>query len=614
MIIERVQVDDGFLDGLDITFAAGLNVIIGGRGTGKTSIIELIRYCLGVPAQTSEAGRRSLEHALSVLEDGRITVTLRENDETTVVSRSAAEAEPEATDEFDLPALFSQKEIESLGLSPSARIALLDSFIVGLNSVLEPKELLVKKISSLTTEAASISKEIEAFDQQLLLLPPLESELAELIKEEQSVAIRSKEIAEKQRSLKLIAEHSSQLAVQANVYQRASKALSTWLFDLDGLIESAPDIESWPETAGGDDKLVGSRQALLGALKDLDGIKKRLSINLIEVQANARIAQKTKTEVDEKIRVIRKEVEALEKGAGEIVKRGNALREKIAGLKATEKLRAARVAKRQLVSIARGKLLDEFEGLHRQRFLNRGKVAAGLNKALGPQIHIDVRQASEYTEYVNAITFALRGSGLRYNELAPMLASAVSPRELVEAIETQNVDFISTTASIPRDRAIRLLGSLKETRLENLLTVAVDDDAIFQLLDGKDYKDVQQLSVGQRCTVVLPIVLEHTDRVLIVDQPEDHLDNAFIVDTFIRALRQKKKPPQMIFSTHNANIPVLGEAKNILVMRSNGIHGFVHARGPLESSEIVHEITSIMEGGRAAFEARAKFYRENDVA
>ena len=49
MIIERVQVEEGFLDGLDLRFTKGLNVLIGPRGSGKTSVIELIRFCLGAP-------------------------------------------------------------------------------------------------------------------------------------------------------------------------------------------------------------------------------------------------------------------------------------------------------------------------------------------------------------------------------------------------------------------------------------------------------------------------------------------------------------------------------------------------------------------------------------
>src|SRR5208337_1390523 len=70
MYIERVQIEEGFLDGLDVTFVPGLDVIIGARGTGKTSLIELIRFCLGVKGYTTESARRSVDHALSVLGSG----------------------------------------------------------------------------------------------------------------------------------------------------------------------------------------------------------------------------------------------------------------------------------------------------------------------------------------------------------------------------------------------------------------------------------------------------------------------------------------------------------------------------------------------------------------
>ncbi len=81
MHIERVQIEEGFLDGLDVLFVTGLNVIIGERGTGKTSLIELIRYCLDVPGYTPESGKRSREHALSVLGGGQVTVTLASSGE-----------------------------------------------------------------------------------------------------------------------------------------------------------------------------------------------------------------------------------------------------------------------------------------------------------------------------------------------------------------------------------------------------------------------------------------------------------------------------------------------------------------------------------------------------
>ena len=94
MHIERIQVEEGFLNGLDVSPTPGLNVIIGARGTGKTSLIELIRFCLDVPGYTQESDRRSREHALSVLGSGQITLTLVDGAQRIKVTRSAAEDAP----------------------------------------------------------------------------------------------------------------------------------------------------------------------------------------------------------------------------------------------------------------------------------------------------------------------------------------------------------------------------------------------------------------------------------------------------------------------------------------------------------------------------------------
>jgi ABC-type cobalamin/Fe3+-siderophores transport system ATPase subunit len=130
----------------------------------------------------------------------------------------------------------------------------------------------------------------------------------------------------------------------------------------------------------------------------------------------------------------------------------------------------------------------------------------------------------------------------------------------------------------------------------------------FALLDGQLYKTTGQLSTGQRCTVVLPLVLAQSAQLTILDQPEDHLDNAFIVETLIRAVIRRKANSQLLIATHNANVPVLGEAERVIVLSSDGRHGAVDHVGPLDTSDIVASITALMEGGEEAFRRRAEFY------
>lgn len=93
-----------------------------------------------------------------------------------------------------------------------------------------------------------------------------------------------------------------------------------------------------------------------------------------------------------------------------------------------------------------------------------------------------------------------------------------------------------------------------------------------------------------------------------MDQPEDHLDNAFVVDTVVKAMRDRGAEAQLICTTHNPNIPVLGSAANVILMGSDGRRGFVRQHGDLNDPAIVEAITNVMEGGKDAFRRRAEFY------
>jgi hypothetical protein len=127
VFIERLQVEEGFLDGLDVAFAPGLNVIIGARGTGKTSIIELIRYCLGAQAFTADALARGRSQALSVLQDGRVSVTVASGGASAVIQADGTVGGlPRTAAEFPCTVL-AQNEIEAVGAQASGRLHLVDS-------------------------------------------------------------------------------------------------------------------------------------------------------------------------------------------------------------------------------------------------------------------------------------------------------------------------------------------------------------------------------------------------------------------------------------------------------------------------------------------------------
>jgi ABC-type Na+ transport system ATPase subunit NatA len=103
------------------------------------------------------------------------------------------------------------------------------------------------------------------------------------------------------------------------------------------------------------------------------------------------------------------------------------------------------------------------------------------------------------------------------------------------------------------------------------------------------------------------ILSQNDNDVIIIDQPEDDLDNQVVYTEFIKKLKEKKSNTQFIFSTHNANIPVLGDAERIVAADSTDGIMCVDA-GTIDSKESQEKIVNIMEGGPDAFKRRNDIY------
>ena len=93
------------------------------------------------------------------------------------------------------------------------------------------------------------------------------------------------------------------------------------------------------------------------------------------------------------------------------------------------------------------------------------------------------------------------------------------------------------------------------------------------------WQTLEALSTGQKATAVLLLLLLESDAPLVVDQPEDDLDNSFIADGVVPTMKHEKRKRQFIFSTHNANIPVLGDAELIIglstAVQNDSVQGHV---------------------------------------
>ncbi|GGK49377.1 AAA family ATPase [Aliivibrio fischeri] len=602
VFIEKVQVEGGFLDGMSLELKKGLNTVIGARGTGKSTFIELIRYCLGIQGHTSESHSKSLAHAKSVLKDGQVSVTLSDGVQTYHYSRTAdGDTIPPTHKDLQLPLIFSQTEVENIGLVSNGRLKLIDDFI-GDIEIFELRELsAISQIESFSSEMMKLSSTISDTEDKLLILPKLKSSLIELLDEEKKLAAVSFQAHSKSQALNMLSDNY--LKVTGDIEQ-LKQYIEAQEEAKNSLTEISPHFIDLSTKSDGITKMYSVEKEaydlIVLANSKLDDV-------LVIAKKELNTLHSLQSDITKSGQALRAEVDSLQKGAGELSRKTQHLKEEISKLESIKKNNGDKRNRISKLKIERDNALNNLEQARNEKSQLRETVCRDLTDSLSPRIKVHLEEYSQLDEYQQVIINALKGSGIKYNDLAPLIAESIPPRLLLQITENDDIDMFLSLLNVTKDRASRVLNALKSS-INSIATVKLEDEITFELLDGSETKDLSELSTGQRCTVILPIILEHRDSSLIVDQPEDHIDNAFIVETLIASIKRRKGQGQTIVTTHNANVPVLGEAEEVIHLNSDGTRGYVMASGPLMEANIVDAISSVMEGGREAFNCRANFY------
>lgn len=149
--------------------------------------------------------------------------------------------------------------------------------------------------------------------------------------------------------------------------------------------------------------------------------------------------------------------------------------------------------------------------------------------------------------------------------------------------------------------------------LNSMVKVVPEDKLQIKIIDENGSIDINEGSPGQKSAAILAFILNSGENPLIIDQPEDDLDNSLIYSLVVKSIRKMKSKRQIIIVTHNPNIPVLGDAEGIVVLERNN-QGKVTFRkdkktGCIEEKLIREGICEIMEGGEDAFRKREEKYQ-----
>lgn len=166
----------------------------------------------------------------------------------------------------------------------------------------------------------------------------------------------------------------------------------------------------------------------------------------------------------------------------------------------------------------------------------------------------------------------------------------------------------SAVAAAKDRRFVAHIQGLTPEQIDRINCWFPDDslDIRYSLKDGESFKPVEQGSPGQKTAALLAFILSYGNEPLVLDQPEDDLDNYLIYDLIVTQLREIKQKRQVLVVTHNANIVVNGDAENIIVLDVRSGQTRIVTQGGLQEPSIRDEICRVMEGGKEAFDQRYK--------
>lgn len=187
-------------------------------------------------------------------------------------------------------------------------------------------------------------------------------------------------------------------------------------------------------------------------------------------------------------------------------------------------------------------------------------------------------------------------------------------------VKTKMIDFRNLILRVREKEEVsnisghfkNLLNGLTDADIDELMLFMPEDEIEVQYKPNPTggFKSLSTASAGQKTTAILTFILSYGNTPIILDQPEDDLDNRLVYDLIVHKLKQAKEDRQIIIVTHNANIPVNGDSEYIISMDSESRFLKVFSEGSVDKKEIKKEICDVMEGSEKAFEMRSNRYKE----
>jgi ABC-type Mn2+/Zn2+ transport system ATPase subunit len=623
--IENLNITGGYLDGVNIHFSEHLNTVIGGRGTGKSTLLECIRYALdrrpiGKTAQKQHdeiikenigkhKARIELVVRSSVMHGRRFTISKRYGETTLVKDEEGNVSKFSPTDLLPNIEIYGQNEIYEIAQDSYNQRQLLTRFLDMGHKESERK--IKESLSALRENRKKLIEALEnvnSIEEVTERLPKLEERLLQFknLGLEEKLQIIPLLETEKRLLQKALGDEFEGIKNSFNIVRDSLPSID---FLNDAYIAKLPHFEQLTKLR---DTLSSVSEQVKLILEQWDLLSTRFKNDFDTIQKDILdiIAQEEQT-----LEKTFKDLPTCEGKTGrEIGVEFQNLIKDIETIKPQKILLQNRHIIVQQLQDRRKLILDELSSARADRSTYFEKLIKKLNRTLDGKLRLSIKPEANRKPIIQFL-LDCKMDGIGETRLSWILnAEDFSPVKLAKKIKDGSQSLRQETQWELTQNVADALARLSPTQLLELEEIELSDDIDIELNTAHEgqylFRPINKLSTGQQCTAILHLLLLQNRDPLLMDQPEDNLDNAFIADRIVSELRLEKLKRQFIFATHNANIPVFGDAEWIGVFEAfDGKASIpIEAQGAIDVDSIRDKAADILEGGKTAFNQRKEKY------
>ncbi len=600
--VDAIHFEGGLFDGKRVTFSPHLNCLIGIQGSGKSSVLECLRYALNVEfgdkAQDKEYKEALIPYVLK--SGGKVVVEATDRHGTCYEVRRIYSHAPDVYVSGELqpgvsiretvinrPLYFGQKDLAAAGKEFGRDLV---------------EKLISDRLKPYRKTIEDKKNELKQTVEALLSLQSDADQLASLESDLKDVEFRLEQFDKYGVKVKL--EKQVEFGNDLGFCETVDEAATEWKGNLESVVSSAEERfeEIGPHNSMFNESLFKKYNAQIEKLKDTITGAKAVTTSIVtvttELDALRKELETTKEGLKEEFAEIERElVKALESNGVTSIQPDDYI--KLTERKTELKTSVAELKKKtEKHSSKLDALLRAIANLNEAWHAEFKFIEAELEKINSAQSSLNI--SSEFkgdkATFQKKMEDTFRGSNIR--------------KESFSGLATEYIDFgaiyvdLAEAAKKARSKAETFSALFTENAL-SLLSFQIPN-RYEVTYNGKPLKSH---SLGQRASAMMLFLLSQNDNDLIlIDQPEDDLDSQTVYEEVVKLLRTIKPRQQFIFATHNANFPVLGDAETVTACSVED-EAFNVVTGSVDSKDCQTKIIQIMEGGPEAFDRRKTIYQ-----